>query len=371
MKNFIGIDFSKEKFDAVIIAEGKKTTHHCSFPNNSKGADALLRWVHKQVGADKEKMQFCGEYTGVYSTPLADYLTANGYEIRLENPFVVSGYRGLNRDKNDKADAMLLADYGMRQWDKIAAYHTRSKAQADLRKIQSIRQNIVKMHTTIIQLQKCGDFSDLWHKDGEPEEKNKGTKDEKAWLNGSAIDFSRCNLGDALDKVNELLEAFKTSSEIVIKEINKAEREVIDNDPEMKANFDIVTSIPGIALQNAAALLVYTENFQKFDLDARKIACYYGVAVFGRQSGNSLHTGPHTSHLANKQLKALLSEAAVCAVRFCPDITKYYNHLIAMGKNRQTALNNCKNKLLHIIVAMVKHRQPYDKNYALNHKAAA
>ena len=72
------------------------------------------------------------------------------------------------------------------------------------------------------------------------------------------------------------------TSKHLITEVNKAIakcdekiKEIIASDDELREVFDIITSMPGIGIQNATCLMVYTDNFQKFDLDSRKIACYY------------------------------------------------------------------------------------------------
>ena len=60
------------------------------------------------------------------------------------------------------------------------------------------------------------------------------------------------------------------------------------------------------------------------------------------------------SHYADKYLKSLLSEAALCAMRFCPVIRDYAARLSARGKHPNIVRNNVKNKMLHILVAMVR-----------------
>ena len=55
-------------------------------------------------------------------------------------------------------------------------------------------------------------------------------------------------------------------------------RDIISSDEELREVFDIITSMPGIGAQNATCLMVYTDNFTKFDMNSRKIACYYGIA---------------------------------------------------------------------------------------------
>lgn len=101
-------------------------------------------------------------------------------------------------------------------------------------------------------------------------------------------------------------------------------------------------------------------HFGKFGMDARKIACYYGVAPFGRESGTSLHAPAMTSRFANKLIKSLLGQAAHIAKIHNPEIREYYGHLVARGKKAQVALNNVKNKLLRIIVALVRKKVRYD-----------
>ncbi len=98
----------------------------------------------------------------------------------------------------------------------------------------------------------------------------------------------------------------------------------------------------------------YTLNFRKFGHDARRTATYRGVAPFGRDSGTTLHTTPHVSHYANKYLKSLLPEAMLCVMRFCAPIKRYAYRLLARGKHPNIVRNNVKNKMLHILVDMMR-----------------
>ena len=84
-KIFIGIDFSKEKFDATLIkAEGLKEcapSMHEVFDNKTSGFRRLVRWVKAQSeGLPIDTWIFCGENTGAYSIGLSNYLYASGYD---------------------------------------------------------------------------------------------------------------------------------------------------------------------------------------------------------------------------------------------------------------------------------------------------
>ena len=151
-----------------------------------------------------------------------------------------------------------------------------------------------------------------------------------------------------------------TEIDKAIKECDDMIDKIILDDDELKENYEIVTLIKGVARQNGACLLIFTNNFKRFDMDARKIACYYGVAPFGKEPGTSVHSPARTSHFANKLIKSLLSQAAQIAKIFNPEIKDYYERLIERGKKHSVALNNVKNKILRIIVALVKKKTKYD-----------
>ena len=65
-------------------------------------------------------------------------------------------------------------------------------------------------------------------------------------------------------------------------------------------------------------------------------------------------------HFANKLIKSLLGQAAQIARIHNPEIREYYERLRTKGKKHSVAINNVKNKLLRIIVALVKKRTFYD-----------
>jgi hypothetical protein len=48
------------------------------------------------------------------------------------------------------------------------------------------------------------------------------------------------------------------------------------------------------------------------------------MVPFGRQSGFSIKTTPHVSHLADKKIKVLLTQAALCAISHDENIRQYY-----------------------------------------------
>lgn len=331
-KIFIGIDFAKEKFDAAIIeACGLKEfgdRQFGTFSNDTKGFRQFMKWVKSNTGkAVESEMLFCGEDTGSCSTPLSKWLYGKGIDIWIENAYSIKHSSGIQRVKTDKADASMIAEYAWRHQDKAILFEPLSASLSQLREVFLYRHKLVQQRVAM-------------------EVRKKGKETEESSRAMSFINRKSKRLIAEIDKA--------------VKECDQMIDRIINEDPELAENYAIVTSIKGVARQNGTCLLIYTNNFKKFDLDARKIACYYGVAPFGKESGTSIHSPARTSHFANKLIKALLGQAAQIARVHCPEIKEYYEHLRKRGKKHSVAINNVKNKLLRIIVTLVKKRTKYD-----------
>ena len=338
-KIFIGIDFAKEKLDVTIICaqgiEESAPRQYNTFANNKKGFAQLIKWVKEcTVKQDQASWLFCGEDTGAYSQPLSRWLYGKGLDIWIESAYEIKHRSGLQRSKNDRDDSALIAEYAMRHHDRAKLFEPMSQSLTDLRELFHYRHKLVQQQTAIqLRIQ------------------NKHTA-----LKSKTMSFIK---RDSQKRLN-LLKKSIAQCDCMIDQL-------IDADDELRENYQIITSITGVARQNGACLLIFTNNFTRFNMDSRKIACYYGVAPFAKQSGSSLHTNGSTSHFSNRLLTSLLTQAAQTARRFCPEIRDYYEGLIARGKHRSVALNNVKCKLLTIITALVRKKQKYNPEvYILN-----
>ena len=83
-------------------------------------------------------------------------------------------------------------------------------------------------------------------------------------------------------------------------------------------------------------------------------------------SGTSVHSDPRVHYMANHQIKAMLTQAALAAVNFNPIMARYNMRLVEGGKKKQVALNNVKNKLIHLVTAMVRNRQFFSPEYKIS-----
>lgn len=119
-----------------------------------------------------------------------------------------------------------------------------------------------------------------------------------------------------------------------------------------------MTSVKGVNLIIATALLVFTVGFKAFP-DARKFAVYIGLVPFSWKSGKNLNTPDKVSHLAHKTIKGYISNGASSAMQHDKELKAYYQRRLAEGKNKFIVQNAIRNKFLYRIFAVVKRGTPY------------
>lgn len=161
---------------------------------------------------------------------------------------------------------------------------------------------------------------------------------------------------DHLKDINDELIATINSK---IKQIEKLMLDIVKSVLVLKTNYNLVTSVIGIGPIIGLAVLIKTENFEKFK-DSKRFASQIGIAPFPHQSGKSFRN-PRISKRGDMGLKALITNGVQAAKIHDPQITKYYVRLSAENKKPYVINNNIKNKLIHRIFAVVRRGTPYVK----------
>jgi transposase len=119
-------------------------------------------------------------------------------------------------------------------------------------------------------------------------------------------------------------------------------------------------SITGIGIVNAVMLIICSNNFQGIT-NARSFACYCGVAPFEYSSGTSVRGKTRVSNLANKKMKANLTNAARSAVVHNNELRIYYKRKREEGKAHGTVMNAVKFKIISRAFAVIKRQTPFVK----------
>lgn len=320
-KEVAGADISKLTFDAHLYCKSQ----HKVFSNDNKGFRMFIHWITKVSGLELNNVLICFEHTGLYSYPLASFLSKKAVQFCMIPGLEIKRSMGVARGKNDRVDSMRIAEYAYLRRNKITAYTMPSDHIFKMKKLISLRERVVK--------NRAGYKADL--------------KEIKSMLKR---------------KDNELL--FKTQEQIInhlTKQIERLEAEItsiIKSDTQMDKLYKLITSVKGIGLILAANFLVVTDCFTKFD-NGRKFACYAGIAPFEHQSGTSLKVKSRVNHMANKNMKKLLNISAISAIGFDPELRKYYKDRVNSGKSKMSTMNIIRNKIVHRVFAVVKRGTPY------------
>ena len=138
----------------------------------------------------------------------------------------------------------------------------------------------------------------------------------------------------------------------------------------LKKLFSLVSSVIGIGFVTAVNMIIHTNEF-KIMKDAKKLACYCGVAPFESSSGSSIKKKTKVSHMANKRLKTNLHMAALSSIRHDEGMKNYYERKVAEGKPKLMVLNAVRNKLISRVIAVVKRETAYTEIYLPKSLAAS
>jgi transposase len=224
-KLFIGIDFSKDKFDATILRSvEQKSFPQETFDNDPEGYKAFLRWVTKQSEIKRSDRLFCGEHTGLYSRGLPNFLVGKKLTVWLESPLQIKRCMGIKRAKSDRIDSLEIARYAIRYFDKKVDYKPESKEVEALRLLSSFRNRLVKAKVTL----------------------EVAAKETRRFISGEASRY-------VFDSSNREIERIKEQ----IKAVEEKMLETIMNS-DMKCNYLLVRSIKGVGMITAAEMLVHT-----------------------------------------------------------------------------------------------------------------
>lgn len=339
-KIFIGIDVSKETIDVSFVESDfqQQPKYLSQYPNSKKGYRSMVRDLkHALRDTNTGQWLFCCETTGAYDKQMCHWLVENEMHVWRESALQIKQSLGIRRGKNDKADSMAIADYARRHPDKINFFKIPNKELAALKDLFMYRQNLV--------------------------DKLKGVKNRQKAMKSQGDAVSKAAKFICRDTNNEIKRLERS-----IAECENAMMEVIRSDEQLERNYEHVKSIKGFGLVVTVALIVFSGNFQNIPT-ANKMATYCGVASFRNTSGTTINSRQDVRHLSNRRLKGLLSMAARSAIQHNDAIQRYYQRKIDQGKLYGVAINNVKNKLIHIAYALVKSNQDYQTEYMFNEDA--
>lgn len=334
----IGVDVSKNTLD-VALFRGKIDWNegHVKVSNNESGYKELRKWLRLK-NAEKKRLRICMESTGLYTHDFRSWLEKENIIYYVVDPKLMHHFappqsiKGIRQTKNDKADAFRIAIYCSLFHDSMEPSKLPSAAYFKLKRLLAERRQYVKQ--SVLYRQQLSDIS--------------------------IYD----SVGSRIRKKNEV-ENLRDN----IKQTDAEMKAIIDTDPEIRRNYELLISIVGVGLVVAVTTIVLTENFTTFT-NPRKYASYIAIAPFPHESGTSTRGATRVSKQGFRQAKADLSISVLSAITFDPDIKEYWQRKKAEGKHTGCVLNAIKFKIVLRMFAVVKRGKPYvnTKGYKSNKK---
>lgn len=315
---YLGIDVSKRKLDCALLLEGKILEKACE--NSPAGLQTLLDWLAKRK---VEQVHACLEATGGYEEAAATFLFQAGHTVSVLNPLVVHAFakQRLTRSKTDELDARTIVEYASRNHQDLRAWQPPPKELTELRDLVSRRQALVDMKTQ---------------------------------------EGNRLVMASGGPTVDAMVRQHIGFLDAQIAEVEKAIHEHIDRHPGLKAQKDLLVSIPGIGDQTAALFLAeVADKLARFE-SAKQLVCYCGMDIRKRESGSSLHGRPRMSKVGNSRLRTALFMPARCAMRYNPLVKNQNERLIERGKAYKVRVGAAMRKLLHLMFGVLKSQKPFD-----------
>ncbi|EJP29039.1 transposase [Prevotella sp. MSX73] len=314
---YIGIDVSKATF--VVAYSPEKTSRTRTFKNTANGIHEFIRTI------SKDEHHCVMEATGNYSSLLVYLLSEAGIATSLENPLKVKNFARamLSTVKTDEIDARLIALYGEKM--QPAPYKLRSDA------ILTLKQK----RTVIRQLKK----------------QLIATKNLKGSMEVLPFFDSKCR------------KSIEQTIAFLAKQVKHLEDDLaVLADSEYKKQMDLLTSIKGIGVTLAAALIMTTGGFTYFG-NAKQLTRYLGLSPTYQQSGTSVNFKGHINRNGDSTLRSQLYVAAFSSLRCNAECRACYDRLRSNGKPGKVAVIAVANKLVRQAFAVVKQEKPYVDGY--------
>ena len=147
-----------------------------------------------------------------------------------------------------------------------------------------------------------------------------------------------------------------------IRLIRELDSEIDQIEAEIQAMLDEIqspiTTIPGIGFRMAAMILAEVGDFSRFE-SSDKLLAYAGMSPSTYQSGQLKNCYPHMEKRGSRYLRYALFNATKYVCHWDPTFAAYLAKKRAEAKHYNVAISHAAKKLVRLIFAMEKSRQPY------------
>ena len=313
IKQFFGIDISKDVFDVVDHMD-----NHYQYKNDSSGFKEFYKIL-------TEQSHCVMEVTGSYYQALATWLYSKSVDVSVVNPVSVKRFiqMRLKTSKTDKLDARMIRLYSESEGPEL--WQPPSQYIIEANELHKLIVLLLKQRTAL---------------------KNKLHGLKAKGITTSAVVRS---LRRQIRNLDNEVSALELKLEGVVK----------DHQADLMSR---LCSIPGIGKRTAIYLIVLTQGFEKFET-SRQLISYFGLNPTIHESGSSIRGRSRISKTGNNHIRNLLFMCSFTACEHNKSCREIYQRITAKGKSKKLALIAVANKLLKQSLAIAKSGLYYDENF--------
>lgn len=305
MGTMVGIDVSKAWLDVQVLGGAARR-----IANTPEGHEALLAFL-QPLNCERIVCEASGNYERRFVT----HLLAAGLPVAVANPRQVRDFaKGLGqRAKTDPIDAAVLARF----------------AEVVRPVVQALEpENAVKMRESLVRRGQLVGMLAM--------ESNRLKQLQTKRVLGN-VECVMAFLEKQITALDHDLDQF------------------IEQLPEWREISALLQSVPGVGPQTARMLIAELPELGHGS--RQQISTLVGVAPINDDSGTK--NGPRFIMGGRARVRSALYMAALVGKRCNPVLKAYYNQLVARGKRKKMALVACMRKLLTILHAMIRNKQPW------------
>ena len=319
MKLYCGIDLHSNNSYVVLSDDGGKAIYHKRLSND-------ITLILKELSPYREMISGIVVESTYNWYWLVDGLQVEGYKVHLANTTAIQQYSGL-KYTDDKSDAVWLAQ--LLRLGLLSEGYIYPKEERGIRELLRRRMILVRQQTMcLLGIQ------------------NMINRYENIQLSGDKIKREYHDEEKLLSylKDEHVRQAVSSQAKIlrcVMEQIDVLEKDIlvqIKDDP----NFNLIKTIPGIGPILGMTILLETGNIKRFP----KVGNYssYCRCVESKCISNAKKKGENNRKNGNMYLGWAFIEASHAAIRFYPEIKKYYQRKLSKTM-RVVALKTIANKL--------------------------
>jgi transposase len=320
IKNYVGIDVSKNTLDIAIPKEDGSYLHK-KVSNDLEGFKILYKYLQSGSCCVMEA-------TSTYYMQCAYYLYGKNIEVAIVNPLSVNHFAKMrmSRAKTDKKDAAIIAQYGISENPRL--WQPKASHLIELQQLQAILENLTKQKVS------CSNQLEAFTCSGQMSKDIKKTIEKQ-------ISFYKKQIKDVESKMETITQ--------------KHHKELYEN----------LQTIPGLGRRSSILLIVITDGFTKFE-KAKELVSYIGICPRLYESGSSVKGRSKICKMGMSRMRQLLYLCSMRAMRANKQCIEMYDRLKAKGKNGKLILMALANKLVKQAFAVGIGKKIYDPNFSLN-----